>query len=158
MKPDVKIREIKEQPTLVIRESTTMASIPSRMGQIFSEIIAFMAESGISPAGAPFSYWHNMNSESMSKGVFDMECGFPVSMPVEGKGQIKASKLPGGKVINATHIGPYETLAETYEAIQAWIKEKGYKVGEDMWETYLTNPSEVPDKSKWMTEVFWPLK
>lgn len=158
MNPDIKIKEIREQPTLTIRKSATMATIPERMGQIFSEIIALMGKKGIASAGAPFAYWHNMNSESMSKGVFDMECGFPVGMPVEGEGQIKSSKLPGGKVITAMHIGPYETLAETYEAIQAWIKEKGYQVEEDMWETYLTNPCEVSDKSKWMTEIFWPMK
>jgi effector-binding domain-containing protein len=73
-----------------------------------------------------------MNSESMSKGVFDMECGFPISRPVEGEGQIRNSKLPGGKVITAMHVGPYETLVETYGAILAWIKENGYQVEEDM--------------------------
>jgi len=158
MMPDIKIKEIMEQPTLTIRESAAVATIPERMGQIFSEIIAFMGKKGIAPAGAPFAYWHDMNPESMSKGVFDMECGFPVSTPVEGEGQIKASRLPGGKVITAMHIGPYESLAQTYEAVLAWINEKGYKVSEDMWETYLTNPCEVPDKSKWMTEILWPMK
>jgi effector-binding domain-containing protein len=155
---DIKIKEIREQPTLTIRETAIMASIPERIGQIFSEIIVLLNKKGISPSGAPFAYWHNMNPESISKGVFDMECGFPVGMPFDGEGQIKASKLPGGKVVTAMHIGPYETLAETYEAVQSWIKEKGYHVGEDMWETYLTNPCEVPDKSNWMTEIFWPLK
>jgi effector-binding domain-containing protein len=158
MMPDIKIKEIMEQPTLTIRETATMASIPERMGEIFSEIIAFMNKKGIAPAGAPFAFWHNMNSESISKGVFDMECGFPVGMPVEGASQIKASRLPGGKVVAALHIGPYEALAETYEVVQTWIKEKGYLVEEDMWETYLTNPCEVPDKSRWMTEIFWPIK
>lgn len=158
MKPDIQIKEIREQPTLTIRESATMATIPERMGQIFSEVIAFMGKKGIVPAGTPFAYWHDMNSESMSKGVFDMECGFPVGVPAQGDGQIKASRLPGGKVITAMHIGPYESLAQTYEAVLAWVNEKGYQVKEDMWETYLTNPCEEPDKTKWMTEIFWPMK
>jgi len=158
MKPDIKIKEISEQPTITIRENATMASIPVRIGKIYSEIITFMSKKGIAPAGAPFAYWHNMNSESMNKGVFDMECGFPIGAPVEGEGQIKASKLPGGKVATAMHIGPYETLVETYEAMQSWTKEKGYQVEDDMWEAYLTNPCEVPDKSKWMTEIFLPIK
>jgi len=158
MKPDIKIKEISEQPTITIRENATMASIPVRIGKIYSEIITFMSKKGIAPAGAPFAYWHNMNSESMNKGLFDMECGFPVGAPVEGEGQIKASKLPGGKVATAMHIGPYETLVETYEAMQSWTKEKGYQVEDDMWEAYLTNPCEVPDKSKWMTEIFLPIK
>src|SRR5512136_360466 len=96
---DIKIKEIREQPTLTIRETASMASIPERIGQIFSEIIGLLNKKGISPSGAPFAYWHNMNPESISKGVFDMECGFPVSKLVDGEGQIKASKLPGGNMV-----------------------------------------------------------
>lgn len=111
MKPDIRIEEIPEQPTLVIRESANLASIPERMGKIFSEIMAFMGRKGIAPAGPPFAYWHYMNPESMSKGLFDMECGLSIAMPIEGEGRIRSGKLPGGKVITAMHIGPYEALA-----------------------------------------------
>lgn len=158
MKLNIEIKEMSEQPALTIRESANLESIPDRMGKIFSEIMEFMGNKGISPAGAPFAYWHNMNPESMLKGIFDMECGFPVGTPVEGEGLIQASRLPGGKVITAMHIGPYDTLAETYEAVRVRIGELGYEAGQDMWETYLTNPCEVPDKSKWITEIFWPVK
>jgi effector-binding domain-containing protein len=47
----------------------------------------------------------------MSKGLFDMECGLSIAMPIEGEGRIRSGKLPGGKVITAMHIGPYEALA-----------------------------------------------
>ncbi len=158
MKPDIEIREIDDQTVLTIRESAPIASIPERMGKIFSEILTFIGKKGIALAGAPFAYWHNMNSDSISKGIFDMECGFPINVPVEGEGRIKRSKLPGGQVITAMHIGSYETLAETYEVVMSWIKENGYQVEENMWETYLTNPAEEPDKSKWMTKIFLPIK
>jgi effector-binding domain-containing protein len=158
MKPEIKIIEVKEQPTLTIRESTTLSAIPEKIGGIFAEILAFMEKRGISPVGAPFAYWHNMGPDCINKGIFDMECGFPVSVPVEGVGQIKKSKLPGGKVITAMHIGSYDTLAQTYEEVLSWIKENGYQVEDDMWETYLTNPCEEPDQSKWMTEIFFPIK
>jgi len=158
MKPDIEIIEINEQAALTIRERTNLESIPERMGRIFSEILTFMGKNRIAPAGAPFAYWHNINPDSIGKGIFDMECGFPISMPVEGEGRIKRSKLPGGRVVTAMHIGSYETLEETYEAVMSWIKENGYQVGEDMWETYLTNPEEEPDKSKWMTKIFLPIK
>ncbi|HWQ20153.1 MAG TPA: GyrI-like domain-containing protein [Methanotrichaceae archaeon] len=158
MKLDIKVIDVEEQPVLSIRETASMPSIPERMGQIFCEIGAFLEKSGIGPAGAPFAYWHGMTEESIQKGVFDMECGFPVSQPADGQGRIMRSKLPGGKVLTAMHIGPYETLAETYQALQSWAAENGYQAGEDMWEVYLTNPDEVPDKSRWMTQIFWLVK
>jgi len=158
MNPDIEIIEIIEQTTLTIREEAKTESVPERMGKIFSEILSFMDKKGIASTGAPFAYWHNMSSDSISKGIFDMECGFPISVLVEDKGRIKRSKLPGGRVITALHIGSYETLTETYEVVMAWIRKNGYQVEENMWETYLTNPAEEPDKSKWMTRIFLPMK
>lgn len=158
MKLDIKVIDIEEQTVLSIRETASMPTIPEKIGQIFCEIGGFLGKRGMAPSGAPFAYWHGMTGESIEKGIFDMECGFPVSQPIDGQGRIMRSKLPGGKVVTAMHIGPYETLAQTYLALQSWIKENGYQAGEDMWETYLTNPDEVPDKSRWMTQLFWPVK
>ncbi len=42
MKHDIEIKELAEQPTLTIRETANLASIPDRMGKIFTEIMAFM--------------------------------------------------------------------------------------------------------------------
>jgi hypothetical protein len=53
MKLDIKIKEIPEQHTLAIRESANMASIPDRMGKIFSDIMMLMGKKGIAPVGAP---------------------------------------------------------------------------------------------------------
>jgi hypothetical protein len=44
MRLDIKIKEIPEQPTLTIRESANMASIPERMGKIFSDIMMLMGK------------------------------------------------------------------------------------------------------------------
>jgi len=158
MKPDIKIVETKRQPTLAIRESTDLASIPDKMGRIFMEIFAFMQTRGIVPAGPPFAYYYDVNSMAANKGIVDMECGFPVSSPVEGDGRIRAGVLPAGKAISAIHVGPYDKLSETYDAILSWIQENGCQVEENMWETYLTDPCQEPDPAKWRTNIFWPLK
>ncbi len=158
MKPDIKVIEIKEQPVLSIRETVSMPNIPERVGQIFCEIIEFLGKHGVAPAGGPFAYWHGMTEESINSGAFDMECGWPVSQPVDGEGRIHRSKLPGGRVATAMHLGPYETLSETYQILQTWIADNGYQASEDMWETYLNSPDEVSDKSKLMTQIFWPIK
>ena len=98
-----------------------------------------------------------MNQDSLTRGIFDMECGFPIGNIVEGTGRIKRSKLPGGKAVTAIHIGPYETLNETYDLVLSWIKENGFQVDGDMWETYLTDPCKIPDSSKWITEISFPV-
>jgi effector-binding domain-containing protein len=158
MNPEIKIIELKEQPALTIRENISMPQIPEEIGKIYSEICAFMGRKGISPSGAPFSCWHEMNDESMARGVFDMEAGFPVSDAIEGEGRVKKSFLPAGRAVTAIHIGPYQTLAETYQILQSWIDEGGYSAKDYMWEVYLTDPCKEPDQSRWMTQIFWPIK
>jgi effector-binding domain-containing protein len=151
MLPDIKIIEIEEQPMLSIRETTSMQSIPEEMGKIFSETLAFMQAKVIAPVGPPFAIWHDMKD-----GMVDMECGFPVASLAEVEGRIRSSKLPGGKVATAIHIGPYDKLGEAYSAIESWIKDKEYQTAGKTWESYLTEPDVEPSKIR--TKIFWPLK
>ncbi len=138
---------------LSIREEVSLPSIPEEIGKIFKEIYEYMMKKGIAPMGPPFSCWHGMNDR-----VFDMESGFPVRCPAEGEGRIKRSTLPGGRAAVAMHIGPYDSLAGTYQALESWIKENGYQAEAYLWEVYMTDPCQEPDPSKWMTRVYWPIK
>ncbi|MFB3764711.1 MAG: GyrI-like domain-containing protein [Methanotrichaceae archaeon] len=151
MLQDIKVVEVKEQPVLSIRETTSMQSIPQKMGEIFSEIFTLMQKNKIAPVGPPFAYWHDMTGDKI-----DMECGFPVSGSAKGEGRIKSSKLPGGKVATALHIGPYDKLAEAYKAVESWIRDNGYHIAGNSWEAYLSMPDEAPSKIR--TQIYWRVK
>lgn len=151
MLQDIKVVEVKEQPVLSIRETTSMPSMPEKMGEIFSEIYAFMQKKEIVPVGPPFAYWHDMTG-----GIVDMECGFPVYGSAKGEGRIKSSKLPGGKAATALHIGPYDKLSEAYKVVESWIRDNGYQIAGNPWESYLTMPDVEPSKIK--TQIFWLVK
>jgi len=151
MLQDIKVVEVVEQPVLSIREAALMSSIPEKMGEIFSEIYAFIQKKELAPVGPPFAYWHGMTGSSV-----DMECGFPVSESVKGEGRIKGSKLPGGRVATAIHLGPYDKLSEAYKAVESWIRDNGYQTAGNSWEVYLSMPDEEPSKIK--TQIFWPVK
>ncbi|MGA9097507.1 MAG: GyrI-like domain-containing protein, partial [Methanotrichaceae archaeon] len=75
---------------------------------------------------------------------------------VKGEGMMKSSKLPGGKTATALHIGPYDKLAEAYKAVESWIRDNGYQIAGNSWETYLSMPYEEPSKIR--TQIFWPVK
>jgi effector-binding domain-containing protein len=151
MLQDIKIVEIDEQPVLSIRETAPMQSIPEEIGKIFSETLAFMQANNVAPVGPPFAIWHDMKD-----GMVDMECGFPIAEPAKVEGRIRNSKLPGGKVATAIHIGPYDKLGEAYSTIESWIKDNGYQTAGKTWESYLTQPDVEPSKIR--TEIFWPVK
>ena len=48
-------------------------------------------------------------------------------------------------------------MTETRQQVERWIEEHGYQVAGAPWESYVTDPAEVPDPADWRTEVCWPL-
>ena len=64
--------------------------------------------------------------------------------PAAGVGDIEAITLPGGPAAVAVHMGPYDTLQETYAAIERWMEQQGVRAGGSPWESYITDPAEHP--------------
>ena len=153
MSLEIKVVKAKEQDYLGIREIVEVPIIPDKMGELFGELFGFMGRNGICPAGPPFAYYHSFSPDRI-----DMECGAPTAVATEGEGRIRSGKLPGGNTLSAIHIGPYDRLVETYNAMMAYAKEMDLEPKETMWECYLTDPNAEPDPSKWMTEIFIPLR
>lgn len=141
------------QTALAIREVVPNDQIGQKMGQIFGELMAYFGKSKVMMTGPPFALYHEFDKEKM-----DMEVGFPVNGPQRGEGRIKPCTLPGGKVVTATHVGPYERIVDTYMEMQKWIEANGHKPKKVMWERYLNGPDTVKDPSEYITEVFWPIE
>ena len=70
---------------------------------------------------------------------------------------MEAGFLPAGPVAVAIHGGPYDSLQETYVALEKWVEENGHRVAGPPWEQYVTDPGEHPNPADWRTEVCWPL-
>ena len=149
---EIEIREAGPQPVLSIRVTTTLAEISSVLGGLYQEVFGYAGSIGVAPSGPPFARYH-----SVEAGEADLDAGVPVSQPVEGKGRVVAGELTGGRVAVTWHIGPYDTIAGAYDALQAWMKEQGVEPAGPSWEVYWTDPNEVQDPSQWKTEVIWPI-
>ena len=107
MKQEFETRQIDARPILGIRATVTMEKIGEVMGPLFGEVYGYIQQSGQEPAGMPFSIYYSMDSD-----MIDLECGMPVTSPMEGEGRVKAGELPGGTVATVTHMGPYEALRQ----------------------------------------------
>mgnify|MGYP000751859819 CR=1 FL=1 len=135
----MEIREVTEQPTLMVRLVTPVAKISDIMGEVYGEIGTYVAQKGIALAGAPYAMYYNMDMEAL-----DLEMGFPVTEVLMGSGRITAGKIPGGKIATTIHTGPYDTLEKSYIELMGFVKEKGLAVHEQwMYEYYLNSPMEV---------------
>jgi effector-binding domain-containing protein len=87
-------------------------------------------------------------------GAVDMECGLPVTRPVES-GPVRTRLLPGGIVVAATHHGPDRTLAESWEALYDYIEASNVSVQDVRREVYLER--DVSGREAHVTELQVPL-
>jgi effector-binding domain-containing protein len=147
---DVRIVELQEQPTAVIREQVAMTALPEFFGRAFAAVSAAMEAQRVQPAGPPFALYHGMPTE-----IVDVEAGFPVPTTVAAVNGVRAGMLPECRAVQAMHVGSYDSLSMTYEAVKQRMREDGLSASDDMWEYYLSDQS--TDPATWRTLVVWPV-
>jgi effector-binding domain-containing protein len=111
----------------------------------------YMEKLGIRPSGPSFGIFHAYEPDHV-----DFQAGFPVAEPVEGEGRIEAGEIPGGRVAVAVHEGPYDTIGEAHDALDAYVHDRGAHRGSPR-EVYVTGPGQERDAAKWRTEVVYPI-
>ena len=146
------IRAVSRQHTAVVRRRCAPDGISTAMGEGFGAVFAAVGKAGATPAGPVFSRYFSFGPEAV-----EFECGVVLTAPFVGDGEVQAGELGGGEAAVGMHVGPYDTLHETYSAMQAWMAEQGKRPASSMWEVYLSDPEQEPDPTKWLTEVYWPV-
>ena len=154
--------EIRDEPrrtTAVVHGSMPQSEIPAFVDGAFRAVFGAIAAAGLVPGDAPFSRYF-----SFEPARIEMEAGVTIAeilgMPAQafdGSGDVKPGELPAGPVAVGWHVGPYETIGETYARILAWVSEQGREPSGAMWEVYTTDPSAEPDPAKWRTRILIPL-
>jgi AraC family transcriptional regulator len=150
--PDFEIRHVPHQDTAVVRRRCAPDAISAAMGEGFGAVFAAIGRAGATPAGPVFARYFSFGPDAV-----DFECGAVVTAPFSGDGDVQPGELGGSEAALGMHVGPYDTLHETYSALQAWMTAQGRRPASSMWEVYLTDPQQEPDPAKWRTEIYWPV-
>lgn len=140
------------RPTAVVRGRVAVQDLPAFMGRAFSAVAAALQAQGLAPGGEPFACYHGMPDPTVG-----VEAGFPIAGRFEAKDGVTPSELPGGLVAIATHVGPYQTIERTYNALNEWVAGQKLAPADVMWETYLTDPQAEPNQERWETRIFLPV-
>ena len=150
------------QPYVGISSWVTMATLGSVADRI-PEIFGWLGARGMTPAGPPFFRYHVID---MSRQLL-VEAGIPVVAAVGDAGDIHAGILPAGRFVVMTHLGAPDTLAGATAALLDWADAQGlsFDVTQtdegERWgcriESYLTDPAEQPDMTRWQTELAFRL-
>jgi effector-binding domain-containing protein len=154
--PEIETRAA--QPYAAIRTRATMADLGG-LGARIAEVFAWLGARGVAPAGAPFFRYRVIDMT----GDLQIDVGVPVAAVVDGDDGVVADVLPAGQYATLTHVGHPGELAAATETLLEWASAQGLKfdmaLAEDgeRWgsrlEIYLTDPSQEPDLSKWVTQL-----
>src|SRR5215472_7045938 len=79
-----------------------------------------------------FLYHHAAKGEA----AMTVDFGVQVTRAFPQSGEVFATETPAGKVASALHVGPYERMGETHEAIQSWARANRTTLANKSWEIY----------------------
>jgi effector-binding domain-containing protein len=103
-----------------------------------------MEKAGVVPAGRPLAVF----VESDDTG-FKYHAGYPLKAAPEGKSSlsdaVKIGQTPSGKAMRFEHQGAYADIDATYDAITAYLDEKGIDAQDSFVEEYANDVKDADD-------------
>lgn len=156
----VTISEETTNPVSYIGISTTMsfedgAAISAQMAKSYGELMGVLQKSKVEMTGAPFCLYPRWDEE---KKEMDMVCALPVPPGAKLPAKYPVMQTTGGQAVKAIHLGDYNKLEDTHNQINQYIQYKKLEIVGAPWEVYITDPEMEKDTTKWVTEVFYPVK
>ena len=144
----VELETMSERPAAVVAGTVSEGKVGSFIGKAFTSVMQALSEQHQFPVGEPFACYH------VNGNTFEIHAGFPVTSPVTASGNVEPFMLPGGNVATTLHVGPYDKVADAYNAIMAWLPTQNLQPAGDPWEVYLDEPG--VDEPR--TRVFVPCR
>ena len=152
--PKVEITKTQEIIGLAIKDSANANTMGQKMSEMYGELMTYTFKKKIQMAGYPFTIWYSWDMDKPM--VF--AAAIPMIKKYDGKGRIFPIKIAPTEAVTALHKGSYNSSDFTWMAIDEFIKEHKLVSAGDPWETYITDPTNEPDTSKWETRLYWPIK
>jgi effector-binding domain-containing protein len=73
---------------------------------------------------------------SREDGRVDIECGVETEARFEPVGEVVYCETPSGTTVTTAHIGPYQELGTSHNAVVRWSRVNGYQLTGTCWEVY----------------------
>jgi effector-binding domain-containing protein len=112
------------KPVVLLRGSSSWEEGYRHITDAFKTLRAEAAKAGLKPAGNPMTVFVETDDAG-----FRYEAMLPIENPPEGKdsltADVKIGHSPAGKALKFQHRGAYDDIDSTYEAITAYLDEKG---------------------------------
>jgi effector-binding domain-containing protein len=102
----------------------------------------YLDKAGIKPAGRPLAVFVEADDSG-----FRYHAGYPLETPPQGSlsDAVKVGQTPSGKAMRFEHLGSYADIDATYDAITAYLDEKGVDAHDSFIEEYANDVKDAGD-------------
>ena len=138
--------EIKEMPELriaTVRHVGPYNQIPQAFGRL--QALAGPAGLFAKPGATMVGVYHD-DPESADPDELRSDAGLVVPEDVKLPTGLDEQRMPAGRYATTTHVGPYETLGDTWARFFGeWLPASGHRIGLGVsYEIYRNDPTKVP--------------
>jgi len=126
------------RPAAVIKGQGKWEDAGKTVGEALARLSEAVGKAGLAANGRPFAVFTKTDDTG-----FAFEAMVPLAVAPEGKPKlpdgVSIGASPAGKALKFQHRGAYDEIEATYEAIAAYLDEKGLDTKDLILEEYLTD-------------------
>lgn len=155
-KYEVKEEDAAEKIYIIKKDSLEWAEISAFYQKNLLVMFEAMTKAKLEMAGSPsglFFTWDTVNKTTV----------MAAAIPVKGNAKTKVKGfetliVPARKNLHIEYHGGYFGIGAAHNTIRDYMEEKALIKLLPIVEEYVTDPSKEPDSTKWLTNVFYPVK
>jgi effector-binding domain-containing protein len=131
---DIEIETVAARRIAAVRRRLKITELGRGWKAALDEVWSFLrAHPGLRAGGHNVFVYHH---PAKRNDPMDVDFGVEVAQPFEPEGEIILVETPAGEVARAVHVGPYDRMKETHEAIHRWSERVGRRFAGISWEVY----------------------
>ena len=138
--------DVQPRPALIISGSATWDEGFKTLSETFAKLSDTMSKNNVVASGHPLAVFTSTDDSG-----FKYSAMIPIVKAPEGKTEltpdVKIGETPAGKAIRFQHRASYDDIDSTYEAITAYLDEKGLEARNLFAEEYLNQTKTSDDPS-----------
>ena len=134
MSVTVSVQPVGARKLAAVRRQVAIGGVAAAWKPALDQVWAFLrTKPGLRTDGHNVFLYHHPTRRELP---MDVDFGVEVVRPFEPEGEVRAVETPAGEAAVATHVGPYDRMKETHDAIHAWAAANRRAFAGKSWEIY----------------------
>ncbi len=134
MSRTVSVRTVTAMKLAAVRRQVVIGGVGAAWKPALDKVWALLrTKPGLRTDGHNVFLYHHPSSRELP---MDVDFGVEVVREFEPEGEVHGVETPAGEAAVAVHVGPYDRMKETHEAIHAWRAANNRTFAGQSWEIY----------------------